>query len=338
MTVALNRKQARIASIRRSDLLELIKIRHGKLKLPDDQPSLCILIALAAVGMTAAQMLTIAPWAEYEVDDLIDEANVMGPWSSVALGRLVSLLDVEREMGIRETGRLTSMRPVDVPWSVVQARRAYRNKIADRKRKRKRRRANAELNMKAQDLDVRSEALMVLLTDKWVSIAELIRHTAKCKAWQRPNGKPLSRRSHLMALRRVLDALTKAELVELKREVTQNGQMMRFARRGPLWDAFLLPATRLHGTDTSRPNAGSPCATDVSGSADAVPQRSENVSHDVLTYLGGGTPPADPASAPSPASESGQRGPAAGTSDRAVTVDRSWPPSRVQPTFTEQPS
>src|SRR5207249_3155316 len=97
--------------------------RHGR----------ALLIALLACGLSEPHARVWAPWASPE-ELRIMAIDVDGKqWSSERLGELVELSYAERQ-----TWRLWSLRPCDVPWQIVQADRGERKRARDRNyRKRK---------------------------------------------------------------------------------------------------------------------------------------------------------------------------------------------------------
>jgi hypothetical protein len=292
-----------------------------------------MLIALLATGMDGLQALALAPWSAAEIDDLCEQSDRRQPWSTADLAAEVRLLDVEREMG-----KLWSLRPpVDVPRSIVQARRKYQRRVYERNYKRNRRSKAKELQNMATDLDAREETLIVTLAahgTSWVAAGNLLGEVMNGRAWLGPDGKPIETYSKMKACSRALDRLEKQGLITSKYEIGRTGLKTRFVRSERVVDTVASTSagtwTRGHGADTSRPEPEKPCGDVTSAAPDPVHSASGELSTCLLTSGTVDTPPAPPASAPRPAITAEVRGPSQMAADVRVTVDRLWPPHRVR--------
>jgi hypothetical protein len=213
---------ARIDVIRRRHLKALAFMRrHNN---PTDRCDRALLTALLACGMTGPEALQRAPWiAPNDLQHIIDDVDAVSKqhWTARRLGALVKLTDEERERG-----RLWSLRPCDIAWSVVQERVRERRRRRDRERNRKRR----EIAKMAKDLDVREEALFVVITSRWMPVSELTAKMAGGRAWNAPDGVPITGPSLLVLVHRSLDRLVASGLIESKTRPGRKGLPTRFIR------------------------------------------------------------------------------------------------------------
>ena len=190
-----------------------------------------MLTALLACGITGPAAQRLAPWLlpnrNSELKELIDlvDACSRSVFSSKYLGQLVELTDKERT-----DYKIFSLRPVDVPWSTVQARRRQRKNLYNRERnKAQRAKANATRAF-THDLDVRAEALYAALDAKWKSLPALATLIGKADAWRMPDGRLLTGNSLRQAMKRAADKL-EPEHAESKFVKGRRGQPIRWLRR-----------------------------------------------------------------------------------------------------------
>jgi hypothetical protein len=182
-----------------------------------------MLKALLACGMTGPDAQRWAPWITAgELQDVINAADAVGNWTAEQLGALVELTDDERE-----AGRLWSLHPCDIEWSAVQARAKQRRRGRDRVRKHRKR----EWMKMAKDLDVREEALFVAIGTKWTPVSELAAKVAGGRAWNAPDGGPISGPSLVVLVHRSVNKLVASGLIESKTQPHRKGFPTRFIRR-----------------------------------------------------------------------------------------------------------
>jgi hypothetical protein len=215
---------ARLAAIRRRHLIQLAALRHYRGVLPDDRHGRCMLEALLACGMTGPDAQRWAPWiAPDELQHMINDVDATPQhWTAQRLGELVELTDAERE-----AGRLWSLHPCDIEWSAVQQRAKERRRGRDRVRKHRKR----EWMKMAKDLDVREEALFVAIGTKWMPVSELVAKVAGGRAWNAPDGWPITEPSLRRIVGRSLDRLVASGLIESKTQPGRRGLPTRFIRR-----------------------------------------------------------------------------------------------------------
>ena len=175
-------KEALRRAVRLRHLRWLANDRHG---VHDDQHNRLLLKAMLAWGMEGPAALEWAPWVRDELQDIINEVDSKPPWhwTSERIGQMVELTGEERERG-----KLFSMRPCDVEWSVIQERNRGRKRERDRKRvSDKRRRVKMGI-----DLDVRAESIFATLDGTWMPVSTLAKKLAGGRAWRTPDGAPLA--------------------------------------------------------------------------------------------------------------------------------------------------
>ena len=216
---------ASVAAIRRRQLMKLATSRHRGRVLPHDQHGRSLLKALLACGMTGPDAQQRAPWiAPGELQGIINDvdATPRQHWTAQRLGELVELTDDERE-----ALQLWSLRPCNIEWSAVQERAKERRRGRDRVRKHRKR----EWIKMARDLDVREEALFVAIGTKWMPVSELAAKVAGGRAWNGPDGRPITKPSLRRIVGRSLDRLVASGLIESKTKPGRNGFPTRFIRR-----------------------------------------------------------------------------------------------------------
>jgi hypothetical protein len=219
---------ARIEMIRRRHLKALATMRHGNPTIR----SRALLTALLACGMTGPEVQRYAPWlAPDDLQRMIDDIDAVPKqhWTAQRLGALVKLTDEERERG-----RLWSLRPCGIEWSVIQERVKERKRARDRARNGKRR----EMAKMAKDLDVREEALFVTIGINWMLVSDLVAKVASGRAWC-----GISEPSLSVLVRRNLDRLVARGLIESQKEPGFKGLPTRSVRKVPVNSGSDLEAT-----------------------------------------------------------------------------------------------
>jgi hypothetical protein len=206
-------------------IIRLAVHRHGGWTLPDNIHGYYLLKALVITGATESEVYAWAPWlTPQQLRTLLTELNAvpLSYWTPERLGTLVELLDSERELL-----KLWLLRPCDIEWYIVQARSRTRAKVRNRKQMRERR----KLPTMAKTLDVRTEAVLALLDNKWRSASQLAANIEGGSAWCKSDGQPLAGASLRVTLHRALDELLACSLIESRTERDRQGQPLRRVRR-----------------------------------------------------------------------------------------------------------
>jgi hypothetical protein len=239
---------ARVDAIRRRHLKALATMRHGN----PTVRSHALLTALLACGMTGPEAHRRAPWiAPDDLQHMIDDVDAVPKqdWTAQRLGTLVKLTDEERERG-----KLWSLRPSGIEWSVVQERVKARRRGRDRERQRKKR----ERRKMANDLDVREESLFAALDNGWTPVSALVTKLAGGRAWRGPDGRPITEPSLRRIVGRSLDRLFARGLIESQKRLGQNGLPMRLVRLRDLEATLFVTGDNGDGDSRAQVNARNP--------------------------------------------------------------------------------
>jgi hypothetical protein len=132
----------------------------------------------------------------------------------------------------RTTGRHPStIRPIDATKSEIKD---YLNAFQCPRKAAARRRKRAEQKRRekdAADLDCRPSAILVLLSEKEMSVAQLMKALKGHKAFKMANGHPLTRNSLRQAVLRCVKKAPLASQVELRPQKEKHGRVMFWVRR-----------------------------------------------------------------------------------------------------------
>jgi hypothetical protein len=166
--------------------------------------------------------------------DGVDHGRFYG--NAAELGRDAKLTEIEYRQLKTELGYFPEVWPAG--FSKNQA-KAIRNEVnrpvrnaAERKRKQALAADKAARVQMVADLDCRQSAILVLLTDQYQTVLELMEALAPSPAFRRADGKGLLAGSSLrVAILRELRKPALAGRVEIKRDRYRNGRPMLLIRR-----------------------------------------------------------------------------------------------------------
>jgi hypothetical protein len=133
--------------------------------------------------------------------------------------------------GQQEGRHPSTIRPIDATEAEIYTHlKAWQRprKAAARRRKRA---EQKQREKEASDLDCQFSAISVLLSDKEMSVAQLMKALKGHKAFRMANGQPLTKNSLRTAILRCFKKERLACLIELRREKEKHGREMFWIRR-----------------------------------------------------------------------------------------------------------
>lgn len=231
-------KPDRIKSVRRSQVLRLLRDRHGSNTLSDDAAGRTGLQLLFELGLDGPTAQTLAPWANNaEIERLIGAADAN--WHAWSTGpddptTIAEKIGARLEVTFDEFKRLglTHIRPGDVPRHQVEKDISDCKAERDRLRKRSDRARAKQAKAPSDPWDLpdsraKSLACAPLANRQWWSVRRLAEHAQEHLGSFDGLDYPAARQAVLRAVRLLKDL----GIVETKTEIEQRGLNVLYARR-----------------------------------------------------------------------------------------------------------